>query len=124
MDREEREQADRGVGVRTAGCVASDRHAAAATEQRRSESRKSIQSRGAVGRESRGAEGDRRSFRIAAVFRVARAGIYFAIGAADSRGIRRMGRGAEIFGSGRARDRSESGAMRRSAEGRIETGAV
>ena len=57
----------------------------------RGEGGESIQARGALGRKSRGAAGDGRSVRAAAVLRMARTGIHLAIGAADSRLVRASG---------------------------------
>ena len=57
-------------------------------------SRKPVQTRGPLGRKSCGASGDGGSVRVAAVLRMARPGFHFAIGAADSRRVRRVGRRA------------------------------
>ena len=65
-----------------------------------------------------------RGVRAAPLLRVARAGFHLAIGAADPRRLCRVGRGAAVLRAGRARDRSQSGAVRRSAERRAEAGAV
>ncbi len=90
----------------------------------RSEGRKSVQASCALGRESRCSEGDGRSVRTAALFRMARFGIYFAIGAAHSQQLRRVGFRAAIQRAWRARDRSQGGAVRRSVERRVEARAV
>ena len=72
----------------------------------RSENRESIQARGAVGRQSCRAPRHGRSFRIAPLFRMARARLYFSVGLAHSRQLRGVGFGAALRRSRRARHRS------------------
>ena len=69
-------------------------------------------------------QGHGRGFRVASVLRVARSGLHLAVGAAHQRQVRRMGRRAALRGSRHSRDRSQSRAMRRSAEGRAEAASV
>ena len=90
----------------------------------RGQGRKSVQARGSVGRQPRRAAGHGGGFRVASLFRVARSGVHFAVGAAPQRQVCRMGCRAALRGSRRAGHRSQSGAMWRSAEGRAEAASV
>ena len=92
--------------------------------KRRGQSRKPVQARRAVGRQSRRAARHGRGVRTAPVFRVARPGIHLAIGAAHPRRAMRMGRRAALHGSRHARHRSQGRAVRRSAQRRAEARAM
>ena len=76
--------------------------------------------RRALGRQSGGAQSAGRSVRGPAAFRMARAGIHLAIGPANSRELRPVGRRADDADPRHLRDRSEGGPMRRGAQGRAQ----
>ena len=86
--------------------------------------RKSVQARRSLGRQSRGAQGHGRYLSASAVFRVARPGIYFAISAAHSRRIRRMGFRTAIPCSGNSCHRSQSRPVWRGVERCLEARAM
>ncbi len=72
----------------------------------------------------RRAQGHVRSICVAFLFRVAWNGFHLPIRSADQGHLRRVGFRAALLYSWHPRHRSESGAMWRSTEGRVETGSV
>ena len=111
-------------GFEPLGRPAVRRHDAAPVAKRRGRSRESVPARGPVGRKSRRAEGHGGSLQAAPVLRVARHGLHLAIRAAPARQLCGVGRRAALLRPRHPRHRSESRAVRRSAEGRPEAGAV
>ncbi len=87
--------------------------------------RESVPAHRSVGGKSAGAASDRRSLRVAPVLRVARARVSSRNRRCKiRRPIRAVGCRGAVRGSGRPRDRSKGGAVRRGAQGRAQTAAV
>ncbi len=124
VDRQERREADRRVGLRAARHPAGDPDGAAAAPPGRGARREPVPARRAMGRQHPRAARDGGGLPAASIFRVARHGLHFAVGAAPARRVCRLGRRGAIRRPRHPRDRSQSGAVRRSAERRADAGAM